>query len=80
MHLFLTFKIWILLASSPAKIAKNNEDDDNDHDNDDRHDEDDDEVHDAPSEYFLRHIEAALRVPDLVSHVTRVRPWENLRR
>ena len=76
MHLFLTLKIWILLASSPAKIAEESEDDDNDHDNDDGHDEDDDKVHDAPGKYLLRDIETALRVPNLIGHVTRVRAWE----
>ena len=76
MYLFLTLKIWILLASSPAKIEEDSEDDNNDHDNDDGHDEDDDKVHDAPGKYLLRDIETALRVPNLISHVTSVRAWE----
>ena len=59
-------------APPPAKIAEDSDDDDNNHDHDDGHDEDDDKVQDAPGEYLLRHLEAALRATDLIGHVTRV--------
>lgn len=63
------------MAPPPTKKAEDSDDDDNDHYHDDGHDEDDDQVHDAPGEDLLRHLEAALRVPDLIGHVTCVHSW-----